>query len=72
MLNDVPTVGSRIKRRRERAGLTQQELANRCRVAISQVSRWERDEGEPNLESLRALLRELELTFEELVAGTKP
>lgn len=50
---------------RNRAGLTQAELGRRVGVPQSSISRWERGEVEPSLETLRRLIRAcgLELGF---------
>jgi len=50
---------------RNRAHLTQAELGRRLGLPQSQVSRWERGQVEPSLETLRRLVRAcgLELTF---------
>src|SRR5205807_2152936 len=57
--------GDLLREARLRAGLTQAELAERAATARSQVSRWERGEVLPSLETLRRLIREcgLELSF---------
>ena len=50
---------------RNRARLTQAELGRRLGLPQSQVSRWERGQVEPSLETLRRLVRAcgLELTL---------
>jgi transcriptional regulator with XRE-family HTH domain len=50
--------GDLLREARLRAGLTQAELAERARTARSQVSRYERGEVLPSLETLRRLIRE--------------
>jgi transcriptional regulator with XRE-family HTH domain len=42
---------------RNRAGLTQAELGGRVGVPQSSISRWERGEVEPSLETLLGLIR---------------
>jgi transcriptional regulator with XRE-family HTH domain len=42
---------------RMRAGLTQQQLAERLDRPITQVNRWERDGNEPGLSTLLRILR---------------
>lgn len=58
--------GGLIREARKRAGLTQAELGRRVGKPQSVISRWERGEVLPNLETLRDLIRAcgLELTFE--------
>lgn len=50
---------------RRRSGLTQAELGRRLGLPQSQISRWERGQVEPSLETLRGLVRAcgLELTL---------
>lgn len=50
---------------RNRAHLTQAELGRRLSLPQSQISRWERGQVEPSLETLRRLVRAcgLELTL---------
>jgi transcriptional regulator with XRE-family HTH domain len=54
-----------LREARLRAGLTQAELGRRAGKPQSMISRWERAEARPSLETLRELIRacELELTF---------
>ncbi|MCY7302944.1 MAG: helix-turn-helix domain-containing protein [Thermoleophilia bacterium] len=57
--------GDLLREARLRAGLTQAELAQRAGTARSQVSRYERAEVLPSLETLRRLIRScgLDLSF---------
>ena len=57
--------GDLLREARLRAGLTQDELAARAGTARSQVSRYERGDVLPSLETLRRLIRAcgLELGF---------
>ena len=57
--------GDLLREARLRAGLTQAELAERAGTARSQISRYERGDVLPSLETLRRLVRacDLELGF---------
>lgn len=57
--------GHLLREARLRAGLTQLELARRAGTARSQISRYERGDVAPSLETLRRLVRAcgLELGF---------
>lgn len=57
--------GDLLREARLRAGLTQDELAERAGTARSQISRYERGDVLPSLETLRRLVRAcgLELGF---------
>jgi transcriptional regulator with XRE-family HTH domain len=49
--------GDLIKEARNRAGLTQVELADRLDKSQSAIARWERDDVKPSLETLRSIIR---------------
>jgi len=51
------TSGQLIREARLRAGITQQELADRLSRTLSQVNRWENDGAEPGLTALLRILR---------------
>lgn len=58
-----------IRRARNRAGITQAELARRLGTTQSAVSRWERGHDEPRLSTLAAVLGACDL---RLVLGAEP
>ena len=58
-----------IREARRRAGLTQTELGERAGRAGSAISRWERNEVEPSLATLRELVQAAGF---ELVIGLAP
>lgn len=51
------TSGVLIRNARKRAGLTQAELAQRVGIQRQQIARWEGDQVEPGLSTLRRVLR---------------
>jgi len=55
----VPYIGRRLKNRRMRAGLTQQELADRADTTQTTVARIERDAVEPEVTTIRKLAKAL-------------
>lgn len=55
----LPFSGSRLRHWRERAGLTQQALADSCGLSRFQISRWETGGAKPAPGSLKPLLRGL-------------
>ncbi|NJR67147.1 MAG: helix-turn-helix transcriptional regulator [Leptolyngbyaceae cyanobacterium CRU_2_3] len=59
---------SPLKKLREGAGLSQQELASRIGVGVTTISRWERGASPAmmTIPQIRALCRELGVTFDEL------
>jgi transcriptional regulator with XRE-family HTH domain len=74
-LIDMPkkeTMGMRIRRLREAANLTQDQLAKRCGVNKSAVSQWEMGTSENiKLQPFLRLLRTLGVTHEYLLWGSE-
>lgn len=62
-------IGANLKRERERALLTQQELAERANVGYPTVSRIENDHVEPHFRTIRKLAAALGIDPSELVKG---
>lgn len=62
-------IGSFIKFMRQRAGLTQQELAERIGVGSKTISKWEQGRGIPDISLLYSLSLELDVDIESLLAG---
>ena len=62
------TLGEKLKNYRLAAGLTQDELADRLYVTRAAVSKWERDEGYPGIDSLKFIAKQLGCTLDELVS----
>ena len=63
----VITTGTRIRRLREEAGLSQAEMAERAGTTQDRVSRIERGRTEPTLAMLRRLASALGTCVEDLV-----
>ena len=55
------TVGQRIRQGRERAGWTQEKLAEAMGVSRQAVSKWEADRARPTAEKLARLSEALDL-----------
>ena len=57
-----------LRQLRERAGLTQEELARRCGIPLRTYQRWETGEtaARPSIRQIKALCRELNILVEEL------
>ena len=58
-----------IKEAREKAGLTQQDLANELGVGQSTVAMWETQKSLPRTDKLPALAKILGCTIDELLKG---
>lgn len=59
--------GERLKLVRERAGLTQAELAERLKAGVNSVYRYETSQAEPSAELLYRISNELEVTTDWLL-----
>ena len=62
-------VGRKCKRLRQRAGLTQDALAERLHVTRQAVSAWETGKNQPDAETLAALAEALGADIRELIYG---
>jgi transcriptional regulator with XRE-family HTH domain len=63
------TLGGNLRRERERAGLSQQELADACRVGRGTIARIEKAEREPRVSTLVACSLALGVPLADLVGG---
>ena len=64
-------LGSRIRQARDRAGLTQEQLAERIGVSRTAIARYESGEIEPKLHNLAAIAETLNVSTDELL-GVRP
>lgn len=60
-----------IKKAREKAGLTQQELADRLGIGQSAVAMWETQGFLPRTDKLPTLAKILGCTIDELLKGNE-
>lgn len=63
------TLGQRIAYYRKRAGLTQEELAEKCSVTPQAVSKWENDISSPDISLLPTISRLLNVSCDELLGA---
>jgi transcriptional regulator with XRE-family HTH domain len=56
---EVVRIGTQLKRARERALLTQEELAERAGIGTATLNRIERDRVEPHFRTIRKLAKAL-------------
>ncbi len=66
---EVVKIGKQVKRVRERALLTQQELAKKSGIGQTTLNRIEKDHAEPHFRTIRKLAAALEVDPSELVRG---
>ena len=60
-------VGPKIKEYRNKAGLTQKDLAVQLHVTYQEVSRWENDDTEPSIDTLKEMCGILNCSIEVLL-----
>ena len=65
------TIGGFIAALRKANGMTQKELAERLNVSDKTVSRWERDDGAPDLAAIPAIAEIFGVTCDELLRGER-
>lgn len=65
------TMGAFIATLRKANGMTQRELAERLNVSDKSVSRWERDEGAPDLSLIPVIAELFGVTSDELLRGAR-
>lgn len=65
------TIGKFITALRKANGMTQKELAEKLNVSDKTISRWERDEGSPDLSMIPVIAEIFEVTCDELLRGER-
>ncbi len=65
------TIGSFIATLRKANGMTQRDLAERLNVSDKTVSRWERDEGAPDLSLIPVIAELFGVSCDELLRGER-
>lgn len=63
--------GDNLRRLREAAGITQMDLADRCEMHFTAISRLERGLRDPRLTTLVKLARALGVAVTDLVEGVR-
>lgn len=70
MLNSIK-VGNFIMEKRKSLGMTQQQLADKLNVSFQAISKWENGTTYPNIEILRDLAIVLDVSVDEILAGSE-
>ena len=65
------TIGGFISTLRKANGMTQKELAERLNVSDKTISRWERDDGAPDLALIPVIAEIFNVTCDELLRGER-
>lgn len=63
----MPINGDRLRRIREKRGLSQRELARLCHLGEMQIYRYENGKGEPSADFLARIARQLEVSTDYLL-----
>jgi transcriptional regulator with XRE-family HTH domain len=64
---EVMKIGTQVKRARERALLTQEELAARAGIGTATLNRIEKDHVEPHFRTIRKIAKALDVNPKELI-----
>ena len=64
---DYPQIGERLRSRRQAAGLSLRDLAERLGVSPSLISQIERGRANPSVSTLYAIVAELDISLDELL-----
>ena len=68
---EAKTIGKFITALRKANGMTQKDLAEKLNVSDKTISRWERDEGAPDLSMIPILAEIFDVTCDELLRGER-
>lgn len=68
---EAKTMGSFIAALRKANGMTQKDLAEKLNVSDKSVSRWERDDGTPDLSLIPVIAEVFGITCDELLRGER-
>ena len=66
---DKKSMGTFLTDLRKERGLTQQEVADSLNVSNKTISKWERDEGYPEITILTEIAKFYSITTDELLQG---
>ena len=62
------TLGTKLKKLRTEKGLTQKDLADQLHVTFQTVSKWENEENEPDIATLKELAKIYEVSVDYLIS----
>lgn len=65
------TIGYKLLELRKKAGLSQEEAAERLGVSRQTISKWETDQSTPDFDKLSLICKLYNITADELINGTK-
>lgn len=63
------SLGEKIRDQRKKAGLSQEQLAEKLNVSRQAITKWETDKGIPDVANLIAISDEFGLSLDEMMKG---
>jgi transcriptional regulator with XRE-family HTH domain len=63
----VMKIGTQVRRAREQALLTQEELATRARIGLTTLNRIERNHADPQFRTIRKIAKALDVNPRDLI-----
>lgn len=66
---EIISLGEKIRDQRKRAGLSQEQLAEKLNVSRQAITKWETNKGVPDISNLIAISDEFGLSLDELIKG---
>lgn len=63
------SLGEKIREQRKKAGLSQEQLAEKLNVSRQAITKWETENGIPDIANLVAISDEFGLSLDELIKG---
>ena len=67
--NTINAFGQKLRTLRKRAGLSQEELADRAKITLRTFIRWENGETQPRIDEILRLAQALHVSEQELLTG---
>lgn len=68
---EVTSIGLRIRQLRDRAGMSQRQLAKKLSITQPAVVAWEMERCQPRIKKLPAIAKALGVSVEELMFGKR-
>lgn len=65
------TLGDIISEKRKSINLSQEQLAKRLSVSRSAIAKWESNKGMPDIDNIKALAKELNISIDELLNNSE-
>ena len=63
------SLGEKIREQRKKAGLSQEQLAEKLNVSRQAITKWENDKGVPDIANMITISDEFGISLDELIKG---